>query len=79
VAVTNSRNKLLKKIPRLKINKKSNLFSIFLFNNKKRKKEKNLVFAESSSIANPLEQLSSSSILHHDSKMSWRQHHLQKK
>jgi hypothetical protein len=77
VAVTNSRNKLLKKIPRLKINKKSNLFSIFLFNNKKKKK--NLVFAESSSIANPLEQLSSSSILHHDSKMSWRQHHLQKK
>jgi hypothetical protein len=79
VAVTNSRNKLLKKIPRLKINKKSNLFSIFLFNNKKRQKKKNLVFAESSSIANPLEQLSSSSILHHDSKMSWRQHHLQKK
>jgi hypothetical protein len=78
VAVTNSRNKLLKKIPRLKINKKSNLFSILLFNNKKRKK-KNLVFAESSSIANPLEQLSSSSILHHDSQMSWRQHHLQKK
>jgi hypothetical protein len=80
VAVTNSRNKLLKKIPRLKINKKSNLFSIFLFNNKKRKKKKkNLGVAESSSISNPLEQLSSSSILHHDSKMSWRQHHLQKK
>jgi hypothetical protein len=57
VAVTNSRNKLLKKIPRLKINKKSNLFSIFLFNNKKRKKKKKT----SSSLNRPALQIRSNS------------------
>lgn len=40
---------------------------------------KNLVFAESSGIADPFEELPTCSVLHYNSQMRWCQNHLQNK